>query len=288
MQRITFVGLGAMGEPMAANLIEKGFDVTVVGHLRPEPIERLTALGAKSAKTAAEAAKNCDIAILMLPGSEQVEDAINGPDGLAASLPAGSVVVDCSTSHPASTRKLAAMLSDKQIGYVDAGVTRGVPGAKQGKLAYYIGGEPAHFELVKPALSAMGDTFYYMGKTGSGHETKNLSNALSYATVALVNETLMLGGQLGLELSDLHSALMGGAPSKALEAFGPRIIAREYEPARVSVTNVRAHLGVTSEMAPAGTELTLLPAAKTKYDAVAELGYETADLSAIAELWPKG
>lgn len=286
MQRVAFIGLGKMGEPMAANLLQKGFKVTVVGHRRPEPIERLKALGADVAATPAEAAKNCEIAIVMLPGSSQVEQAIAGANGLAETLPSGAIVVDCSTSNPVSTRKLAKQLAEKRVGFVDVGVTRGVVGAKQGKLAYFIGGKPDDFERVKPALEAMGDTFFYMGDVGAGHETKNISNALSYGTVALVGEMLMLGQQFGLDLNALMEALMSGAPSKALESFGPSIIAHKYDPARVSVRNVCSHLAMTREIAPEGTALTLISTAKSLYDRVSERGFDEADMSAIAEIWP--
>ena len=287
MQKIAFVGLGKMGEPMAANLLQKGFKVTIVGHRRPEPVERLKELGAEIADTPAEAARTCDVAVLMLPTSTEVEEALTGSDGMAGTLPSGSIVVDCSTSDPVSTRKLAALLKEKGVGFVDAGVTRGIPGAKQGKLAYFVGGSSEDFERAKPVLEAMGDTFFYMGDVGAGHEAKIISNALSYGTVALVNEMLMLGKQFGLDLDMLKDALMCGAASKALESFGPRIIAHDYEPARVSVRNVRSHLTITRDIVPEGAELQLIPIAQKLYDDVAKLGYEDADMSAIGELWPK-
>lgn len=287
MQHIAFIGLGAMGEPMAANLLKAGFPVTVVGHRRPEPLERLKAAGAMVAAGPAEAAKRCDVAILMLPGSAEVEAVLTGSGGMAEALPGGCVVIDCSTSHPASTRRLAALLAGHGVGFVDAGVTRGVAGAKSGKLAYFVGGSDADFEKARPALDAMGDTCFRMGKVGSGHETKSLSNALSYATVALVNETLMLGAGLGIDPGALREALMAGAGSKALEAFGPRIVAREYTPPRVSVGNVRAHLAMAQEMAPAGMDPVMLSLAKSLYDKVGERGFEGADMAALAELWPK-
>jgi len=286
MQRVAFVGLGKMGEPMVANLLRKGFKVSVVGHRRPEPVGRLKELGADVAATPAEAAKDCELAILMLPGSPEVDRTIAGANGLAETLPSGSIIIDCSTSNPASTRKLAKRLADKGIGFIDAGVTRGVAGATQGKLAFFIGGKTEDFERARAALEAMGDTFFYMGDVGAGHETKNISNALSYGTVALVSEMLMLGKQIGLDLNALMRALMSGAPSKALESFGPTIIAHKYEPARVSIRNVRSHLSVTREITPESAALSLIPTAHRLYDKVSELGFNDADMSAIAETWP--
>jgi 3-hydroxyisobutyrate dehydrogenase len=286
MQRIAFTGLGAMGEPMASNLLRKGFPVTVVGNRRPEPVERLRALGASVAGTPAEAARSCDIALVVLPTSREVEAVIAGPGGLLEGLAQGAVVVDCSTSDPASTRELGRMLAEKGIGFVDAGLTRGTAGAKDGKLAYFVGGEAADIAKAKPALEAMGDTFFVMGPLGSGHATKVLSNALSYATVALVGETLMLGGRLGLDPAALQQALMAGAGSKALEAFGPRIVRRQYDSPRVTIGNVCAHLGIAKSLAGAAeSPLFVTAAAGEVYRWTAMQGHGRSDMASIAELW---
>jgi 2-hydroxy-3-oxopropionate reductase len=166
-------------------------------------------------------------------------------------------------------------------------VTRGVAGAKQGTLAFFVGGSDADFERVKPALEAMGDTFHRMGIVGNGHATKLLTNALSYGTVALVNEMLLVGKAFGLDLADLQPALISGAGSKALEAFGPRIIAREYAPARVTIGNVRAHLETALTLAPPDkAPLNVLGAAKDLYEKAGAKGQDANDMAAIAELWP--
>ncbi len=286
MQRVAFVGLGAMGEPMATNLLKKGFSVTIVGGRRPEPVERLKALGAKVAASPAEAARDCDVAIVVLPSSKEVEAVVAGANGLVEGMAKGSVVVDCTTADPASTRMLGEKLAQKGVGFVDAGLTRGVAGAKAGTLAYFVGGEAADIEKAKPVLEAMGDTFFVMGPLGAGHATKVLSNALSYATVALVGEALMLGGQSGIDQAALQEALMAGAGSKALEAFGPRIIRREYTAPRVTIGNVCAHFGIAKSMADASaTPLFVTSAAQEAYRWVAMRGHGADDMSSIAELW---
>lgn len=137
MTLIAFIGIGAMGEPMAANLLKKGLRVTVVKRSRPEPAARLQALGANVAGSAADAAIGCDIVVLCLPGSREVEATV---DGFVMNLEAGAVVVDCSTSNPDSTRRLAARLAGRKVGMVDAGLTRGVQGAMQGTLAFFSAG----------------------------------------------------------------------------------------------------------------------------------------------------
>src|SRR3546814_17037254 len=110
MQKIAFIGLGAMGEPMAPNLLARGFPVTIAKHRRPEPVERLRAQGAIVVDTLVAAAAACDAAVIMLPSSRDVEEVLTGQDGKTAALPAGSVVPACSTSDPAMSDKLAGTL----------------------------------------------------------------------------------------------------------------------------------------------------------------------------------
>lgn len=272
---------------MATNLLKKGFPVTVAPNRRREAAERLAALGAKVAQNAADAARDAEVVILMLPSSKEVESTLTGAGNVIGTLPSGSIVLDCSTSDPKSTRKLQEALAAKNVALVDAPVTRGVAGAKQGTLAFFVGGSDADFDRAKPILAAMGDTFHRMGVVGNGHATKLLTNALSYATVALVNETLLLGKAFGLDLADLQPALVSGAGSKALEAFGPRIIAREYAPARVTVGNVRAHLETAFTLAPADkAPLRVFGAARELYEQAGAKGQDSNDMAAIAELWP--
>jgi 3-hydroxyisobutyrate dehydrogenase-like beta-hydroxyacid dehydrogenase len=286
MTQLTFIGIGAMGEPMVANLLRKNFSVTVLKHRRPEPAARLQALGAKIATTPAEAAAGSSIAILCLPTSREVEACVHGEQGLAQTMAAGSVIIDCSTSNQQSTRELAALLVERKIGLVDAGMTRGVAGAKQGNLAFFIGGEQPHIDQAMPALKAMGDTFLHLGPVGNGHTVKVISNILSYGTVALVNEALMLGARHGVDSNKTFEALMLGAPSKALEAFGPRIISGEYSPPRVTVDHVCEDMMLGQALATrASAPIFMLGAAQESYRLLALRGLGEQDISSIAELW---
>lgn len=286
MSKLAFIGLGAMGEPMAANLLKKGFAVTVVRHRRPDPAARLKALGAAVVVTPAEAAAGCDIVFLSLPTSREVEEVVLGENGLAASAAAGTVIADCSTSNPGSTRRLSALLKPRNIGLVDAPVTRGVEGARRGTLAFFLGGEQTDIDRIKPPLQAMGDTFIYFGTAGSAHTAKVISNVLSYGTVALVNEALMLGATNGLDLDVLHQALMLGAPSKALETFGRRIIAREHHPARVTVGHVCEDMLLAQELAAStSAPIFLMAAAQEIYRLLNVQGRGGHDMACIGELW---
>lgn len=285
MTHIAFIGIGAMGEPMAANLLKKGFSVAIVKRRRLEPVARLQAIGAKVAGTPAEAAGGASIAILSLPTSKEVNACVIGEQGLAGAMQAGSVIVDCSTSDPASTRHLAALLADRKIGFVDAGMTRGVAGAKQGTLAFFLGGDQAHIDQAMPALKAMGDTFLHLGPVSHGHTAKVISNVLSYATVALVNEALTLGVKNGVNGNKLFEALMQGAPSKALETFGARIVKSEYDPPRVTVDHVCDDMALGQALASSGnTPIFMHGIAEALYRMLALHGFGARDMATIAEL----
>ncbi len=286
---VAFIGVGAMGEPMAANLLKRGFPVTVVGHRRPEPVERLGTLGAGVAATPRDACADRDVVVLMLPSSAEVRRVALGPDGLAEHMKRGACLVDCSTSDPQSSQEIAAVLRNRGIDFADAPVTRGVAGAKDGKLAFFIGGDPAVIARVQPVLAAMGDTFLHMGGIGTGHVTKIIVQALSYSTVALVNEALQSGAAAGIELASLQQALLAGAGSKALESFGPRIVERQIANPRVVVADARRHLDIALRMlGDAGVSGSVHAAAAEALAQVVARGHERADLAALGETWPDG
>jgi 3-hydroxyisobutyrate dehydrogenase-like beta-hydroxyacid dehydrogenase len=285
--RVAFIGLGAMGEPMATNLARRKIPLIVVAHRRREPVDRLVALGALEAPTPAAAAREADVVLLMLPGSDAVAQVAEGPDGLVAAMRSGATLVDCSTADPACSRALAERAVARGLGYVDAPVTRGVQGARDGKLAFYLGGEASTIDAVRPVLEAMGDTFFHMGPAGAGHATKIIVQALSYATVTLVNEALMLGDATGLPLPMLQQALLAGAGSKALESFGPRILSRQHAPARVAIGDACAHLDAARRMAEGkACARGVHAAAHELLSMLAGRGLARSDLAALAEVWP--
>ena len=286
MSRVAFIGIGAMGEPMAANLLKKGFGVTVLKHRRAEAAQRLEALGAKVANTPGAAVDGCEIVFLSLPTSKEVEAVVLGRDGVLERAAAGTVVVDCSTSDPQSTRRLAKALKEKDVSLVAAGMTRGVAGAKQGTLAFFTGGDEAAIRKAQPALDALGNTFIYFGPADHAHTAKIISNVLSYSTVALVNEALMLGAKSGVDLGILYKALSEGAPSKALEAFGSRMVAGEYDPARVTIDHVCDDMMLLQSLAAATAAPVFgMGAAQEVYRLAQSRALGSRDMSIIADPW---
>ena len=160
-ENIGFVGLGMMGLPMAQNLVEAGYGVTVFD-LDSSSVAKAEAFGASSASSAAETASKSDIVITMVPDSPHVEAVIAGPDGILEGINKGSVVIDMSTIAPDTGRKMAKLLEAKSANFVDAPVTGGVEGAEAGTLAILVGGNAEAFERTLPVLNVLGGNVVHM------------------------------------------------------------------------------------------------------------------------------
>ena len=197
-ERIGFVGLGAMGRPMARNLAGKGHDVTVFD-VNAAAMTPLVQAGAKAAASLAELAKVCDIIFTMLPNSPDVEAVVLGPGGIADSARPETLVVDMSTIDPAATDRLTAALSDRGMGFVDAPVGRTVTQAEKGESLFMVGARDNDLGRVRSALEAMGTTIHHCGAPGSGIRTKLVNNFLAIATCQLSAEAMALAQAFGLD-----------------------------------------------------------------------------------------
>ena len=196
-EKIGFVGLGWMGSGMAGNLLRKGWPLTVWARKRRESLERLVGEGAQEAASPRAMAEACDVVVLCVTGSPEVEAVVNGPDGLA---PAGKplLILDCSTSDPSRTVRLAEELAAKGIVLLDAPLSRTPKEAAEGTLDVMAGGSPEDFSRAKPVLEAFARRVIHTGPTGSGHTMKLLNNFLSMGYAAIYAEALMVGAKAGL------------------------------------------------------------------------------------------
>ena len=208
-ERVGFIGVGLMGHGMAKNIVEKGFALTVLGHRKREAVEDLKGRGAAEASSPRELAQACDIVVLCVTGSPQVIALIEGPDGLAA---AGKplVVVDCSTSEPAVTTRLAAELAPKGMTLIDAPLSRTPKDAWDGTLDVMVGGAPEVVARVLPVLDCFAGRVVPTGPTGTGHTMKLLNNFLSMGYAALYSEALMVGAKAGLKPQVFDGVIRGG------------------------------------------------------------------------------
>lgn len=221
MARITFIGLGNMGGPMASNLVKAGNDVTVFDLSKPA-VEQLVAEGAKSAESAKAAAEGAECVITMLPAGMHVEAVYLGADGLLEALPAGTLVIDSSTIAPETARKVAEAAAAKNLEFIDAPVSGGVGGAKAGTLTFICGGEESVFSKAKPILEGMGKNIFHAGPHGAGQVAKICNNMLLAILMAGTSEALALGAKNGLDpavLSEIMKQSSGG--NWALNVYNP-------------------------------------------------------------------
>lgn len=209
-EKIGFVGLGLMGHGMAKNIVEKGFALTVLAHRRREAVDDLVLRGATEAKTARELAAASEIVVLCVTGSAQVEAIVRGPEGLAAGLKAGSVIVDCSTADPNSTLALAAELAGRGVSYCDAPLSRTPKEAWAGTLDAMVGADDVTFARVRPVLAAFAAKIVHIGGLGDGHRMKLLNNFVSLGYAALYSEALALAGKVGISPQRFDSVIRGG------------------------------------------------------------------------------
>ncbi len=221
MAKITFIGLGNMGGPMAANLVKAGHQVTVFD-LSKAAVEALVAEGAKTADTAHGAAEGAECVITMLPAGQHVEAVYLGDDGLLARLPAGTLVIDSSTIAPETARTVAEAAKAQNLEFMDAPVSGGVGGAKAGTLTFICGGDEATFNKAKPILEGMGKNIFHAGAHGSGQVAKICNNMLLAILMAGTSEALALGAKNGLDpavLSEIMKQSSGG--NWALNVYNP-------------------------------------------------------------------
>lgn len=206
---IGFIGLGLMGQGMAANILKKGWPLFVMAHRNRAPVEALVAEGAKEAKSPREMAENCDIIVLCVTGSPEVLSVMGGPDGIAsAGRPV--TIIDCSTSDPSVTTKLAADVAESGLTLIDAPLSRTPADAAAGTLDVMVGGAENDVQRIWPVLECFAGRIIHTGPTGSGHTMKLLNNFVSMGYAALYSEALMLGRKAGLTPEVFDSVIRGG------------------------------------------------------------------------------
>ncbi len=200
--RVGFIGLGRMGRPMAARLVDAGFAVTGFDIDQVAAARFAAESGAPTAASLAGLGGHTDVVITMLPNGSVVRDALLGTaaaPGVVDALAPGSVVIDMSSSAPTGTRRLGEILTARSIDFLDAPVSGGVPRAKAGALAIMAGGERGTIERCRPLFEAMGQQIFATGPLGSGHAMKALNNLVSAAGLLASAEALLIGRRFGLD-----------------------------------------------------------------------------------------
>jgi 2-hydroxy-3-oxopropionate reductase len=221
--RIGFVGLGVMGTPMARNLLAAGHDLFLY--------RGREGLDGTHCTSAAEAAAEAEVVILMLPDTPDVENALFGPEGVAEGLKPGTLVIDMSSISPTATKTFARKIEDRDCDYLDAPVSGGEVGAQQATLTIMVGGRPEAFARAKPLFETLGKNITLIGATGAGQTAKVANQIVVGLTIEAVAEALLFAEKAGADPAVVREALMGGfASSRILELHGERMVNKTFDP----------------------------------------------------------
>ncbi len=227
---IGFVGLGVMGSPMASNLLEAGYSLTVLTRT-PARAQPLLDAGARWADSPRAVAEASSVIVTMLPDSPDVAAVLRGPDGLLAADPQPRTWIDTSSISPATTRALAKEAAACEMDSLDAPVSGGERGAIDGTLSIMVGGSEAVFERCRPILDVLGSTVVRVGDIGAGQVTKLCNQMVVGATLVGVAEAMVLAAKSGVDPAGVRDVLLGGyAQSRILEVHGRRMLERDFTP----------------------------------------------------------
>jgi 3-hydroxyisobutyrate dehydrogenase-like beta-hydroxyacid dehydrogenase len=228
--KLGFIGLGAMGTPMARNLLRAGHELAVWNRT-PQRVDPLVEAGAHRADSPADAASGTRATILMLTNAEAAQEVLFGDEGVVEGLPAGAAVINMGTIGAVATMRIAKTLGELGYRMLDAPVAGSTPVAAAGELDIMVGGDEQTFEEFESVLAAMGDKISHIGEVGSGARMKLINNRIMGANMAILSEGLALGEAAGIPVEkQLEVLLAGGAASGVAQRKGGNLISRSYEP----------------------------------------------------------
>ena len=281
--KVGFIGLGAMGRPMALHLQQAGHELFVWAR-RPQSA---AGLPATRCATPAELGRRCDVVFTVVTSSADVESIALGADGLCEGMAAGTVLVDCSTIAPESARHIASELTKRGIDMLDAPVSGGEQGAINATLAIMAGGEAAVLERVRPLLECLGQRIVHIGPNGAGQVAKACNQIIMVAAIEAAAEAMRLAAASGVDCAKVRQALSGGsAASRVLDVMGERMVKRDFS-AGIEARLHHKDYGLVLEAArKSGVPMALTATVGQQLNALMALGFgrdDTASLLRVLE-----
>lgn len=285
-----FLGLGAIGTPMARHLAAKFPGTKIWNRTAAKAAAFAAAHGAVHAASPAEAARGADVVITCFPISGDVEALLDGPDGLLAGLAPGSTLVDCTSGDPATSQRMAARLAERGIGFLDAPVSGGVVGAEAAALTVMIGGDAAALERVRPALETFGKRLVHCGPVGAGDAVKAVNNALLAQHIIGTAEGLMALERVGVDpalaLDVINNS--SGRSNASMNLFPERVLTKAY-PRTFRLALLDKDVGIALQVArDAGVPAPMLELASARYRAAHAAMGEAADHVEIVKWLQEG
>lgn len=284
MPTIAFLGLGAIGAPMAQHLPAHGFDLVVWNRTRERAERFAKTVRARVAQTPAEAVRDATVVITCLPTSREVESLLDGEDGLLAGFRRGAILVDCTSGDPATSRRIAERVSERGVAFVDAPVSGGKRGAEEGSLTIMCGGDAAVVERVRPMLSAFGKNIVHCGDVGAGDMVKAVNQALLGIHIWATGEGLAILAKAGVDTRialDVINA-SSGRSNTSMNLFPERVLSRAF-PRTFRLALLDKDVRIAAEMArETGVPAPITQLASELFrGARAELGEEADHVEAV-------
>jgi 3-hydroxyisobutyrate dehydrogenase len=243
-QRIGVIGIGLMGHGIASNIQKSGRALGFLDHPGNQPVDSLIEGGAKSFSTFKEVAAACDVIILCVTGSPQVEEVLLSDGGVLSNLHAGKVIIDCSTAIPSSTLAIAEAVTSQGGRFLDAPMTRTPKEAAEGRLNLIVGGDRSLFEEQLPLLESFSENITYAGPAGSGHKLKLLHNFVSLGFSAVLAEAAACADRSGVDPDVMVEVLAkGGGAGAILQRLQPYILERDSAGFNFSMSNAHKDIG---------------------------------------------
>lgn len=288
METIGFIGTGVMGKPMAANLLRKGYSLSIVSR-HPEKEASLIAQGALTAASLQELARACDVIILMLPDTDTVEQVLFGDGSVALGVRESSIVIDMSTISPEKTVEFAERLAAIRCTMLDAPVSGGEKGAETGTLGIMVGGSLDAFERCRPIFYALGKTITYTGSSGCGQKTKLVNQLIGASNLLGAIEGLRLARAAGLNpQTTLEAVSSGAASSWMLANLGPKILHGDFAPG-FSIRLQHKDLTLLKDwLAGMGSDFPIADLVYSLFHEAMEAGLASQGNQGLINLWENG
>ena len=285
LPKAAFIGLGAMGFPMAGHLQRSGFDTTVYNRTTSKATEWVTQHGGSIASSPRKAAVNSDYVFICVGADSDVRDVVNGPSGVLKGMRAGSILIDHTTASAELARELGQVCSEKGIGFLDAPVSGGQAGAENGNLTIMCGGDTAVFHSSRSALQSYSQQCTLIGPTGSGQLTKMVNQICIAGLIQALSEGLEFGRRSGLDLElVLETISKGAAGSWQMENRGTTMTKNEFD-FGFAVDLMRKDLGIVfSEAARVGSPLPITKMVDDFYEKVQQRHGNRLDTSSLISL----
>jgi 3-hydroxyisobutyrate dehydrogenase len=284
MQKAALLGLGIMGQGLAGNLLNKGFELTVWNRTAAKA-EVLTARGAKLADTPRQAAESAEVVITVV-GDDAASRAVwLGADGALAGASPGAVLVECSTLSADWVRELAGLAAERGCDFLDAPIAGSKDAAANAQITLFAGGQAAALERARPALEAISRRVVHLGPTGAGATWKLIYNMMIAVQVAALSEGLALAEAAGLDMEQVVPLILNGATSsRIVQAKLPRMVERRYDDTEFALKWMQKDARYAVELAQAaGVPLQTAAAAIAVMQAAREKGLDEGDFAAVIE-----